>query len=394
MNILYMGYFCNETVFNRLVEVGSHGSHARQQLETKLLAGMMSERGGNTLEMISYLPKIAGVDRTIGEGENYRGIKIQYVWCNKKNPFSVFKAIGKNIKLIKKWAKNKQEKVVLTYSTNPIHVIPLYLLRKKCNIKVITLCSEVSAFRRKVKLNLATCISRKISSMLDNNFDGYILLTPYMNEIVNQKKKPYIVMEGIANEAKDTKKVEKNRAILYAGGLTEDNGIAILLDGFARLKRNDVELWICGEGEMKEQVKKYSRRYGNIRFFGILPNDQVQEMEKSAMLLISPRFTNNEFTKYSFPSKTLEYMSTGTPTILTRLAGIPSEYFDYVYILENETSEGIQQLLDNILEQPSEKLNTLGEKAKAFVLKNKSVDVQAKRILEFMSSFCKNNSVV
>ncbi|MFT4104649.1 MAG: glycosyltransferase [Lacrimispora sp.] len=383
MNILYLGYFCNELFFNQLVNNGSKGSHARQQLEAKLLNGMIKVLNGDKMDIISYLPEVKSMHCDVGE-DAYYDINIKYLWCNKKKINSILKALLKNIYFIAKWSKGKKEKVILTYSANPVHIIPAFLLRRICNIKVVTLCSEVSIYRRKDNINFIGKMSRKISSFLDNSFDGYILLTEGMNEIINKKAKPYLIMEGIAEEQKVFDRVIKKMAILYAGGLTPDNGIEILLEGFLQLDRKDIELWICGDGPLENMVKDYSKMYKNIIFYGIIPNDVVQEMEKEVVLLISPRFSKNEFTKYSFPSKTIEYMSSGTPTVLTCLQGIPDEYFKYTYLLEDETSAGIKCLLEKIFEEDINKREGMGAKAREFVLRNKSSVIQGKRVIHFM----------
>lgn len=60
--------------------------------------------------------------------------------------------------------------------------------------------------------------------------------------------------------------------------------------------------------------------------------------------------------KYSFPSKTMEYMSTGTPVLTTVLPGMPKEYHPYVYLLEEETADAIAEKLGQIFAQPAEAL--------------------------------------
>ena len=52
MDILYLGYFCNEKLFDELVKTGSKSSHARQQLETKLINGIIKRKGNNTLSVV------------------------------------------------------------------------------------------------------------------------------------------------------------------------------------------------------------------------------------------------------------------------------------------------------------------------------------------------------
>lgn len=384
-----MGYFCNEQTFNELVESGSGSSHARQQLETKLLNGLIEEKKDNSIKVISYLPKIKTIYKEKGEKEVYKGIKIRHLWCDKNKLISVFFALKKNIELIKVWASKEGEKVILIYSANPIHIIPAFMLRKKFNLKIVTLCSEISIYRRKDKENIVTKISRQISHFWDGHFNGYILLSKYMNEVVNKKNRPYMIMEGISRDRKFAKNERNNNVVFYAGGLTEDNGIRILLDGFILLKDIQKELWICGDGPLKILVEKYEKKYENIRYLGLIENQRVQEIEEKVGLLIAPRFSGNLFTKYSFPSKTIEYLSSGTPTVLTRLKGIPDEYFSYVYLLEDETARGVCKLLEEIYAQNEKDRLEFARRAQDFVIKTKSERIQARRIWNFLKAIVK-----
>ncbi|MCI9152203.1 glycosyltransferase [Lachnospiraceae bacterium] len=387
MDILYLGYFCNESLFNTLVKKGSNSSHARQQFERKLLCGLKENMKDNSIHIRSYLPLMDRHLRKIN-GENYCGYDIDYMWCEKRIG-GVLNALISNKKYIENWAsRSGGKKVILTYSANPLHCIPAMLLRRKYGYKVVTISSEISVFRRPPKNLILFWIWKKISFYLENNFDAYILLSKYMNNVVNTTNKPYIVMEGFSepeihldNDALTT----KNKMIFfYAGWLSEDNGIKILVEGFRYVTHKDMELWICGGGGLVNYVKEQAEKDPRIKYLGIKPNEEVQRLERKASFLINPRFSNEEYTKYSFPSKTLEYMSTGTPTILTRLKGIPEEYFDYSIVLENESTEGIKSLLENIRRIPYEDYTLLGKRALDFVSKNKTPMIQVRRIMEFV----------
>ena len=382
-----MGYFCNEHLFNQLVEKGSNSSHARQQLENKLLRGLIENLSPkDTLSIISYLPDVLKIKE---REELWNGSMIKYLWCNKKNPISVVKALFKNVINVINWNKGKDSKVIFIYSVNLLHVIPVLVLRKWLKYKVVTLCPEVSVYRKNEKKQVVSLISRKIEHRLDNSFDGYIVLTKYMNEIVNIRNKPYIVMEGIADISTDEYEAQKIKAILYAGGLNKDNGIEILLQAFDELKNVEWELWICGKGELRERVKQVSIANSNIKYYGIIPNEKVLALEKRATLLINPRLTSNTFTRYSFPSKTMEYMASGTATIITRLEGIPEEYFEFVYVWEDETVLGMCNFLKKMFKEDVSRLYQKGKKAQQFVLQNKSVSQQGKCVLEFLSYISK-----
>ena len=80
----------------------------------------------------------------------------------------------------------------------------------------------------------------------------------------------------------------------------------------------------------------------------------------------------------------MEYMVSGTPILTTPLQGMPQEYNDFVYLFKDETIEGMEKTLDYILEKSKEELHEKGLKAKEFVLKNKSNDIQAAKILRLI----------
>ena len=93
---------------------------------------------------------------------------------------------------------------------------------------------------------------------------------------------------------------------------------------------------------------------------------------------------HEEFTKYSFPSKNIEYMASGTPLLTTKLPGMPKEYYPYVFLIENESVEGYAKALERVLAQSDEELYVFGEKAKDFVLEKKNSFEQAKRVIELI----------
>ena len=131
----------------------------------------------------------------------------------------------------------------------------------------------------------------------------------------------------------------------------------------------------------------YIRNINNkkIKFFGVVPNDMVVQEEIKATLLINPRFTNEEYTKYSFPSKNMEYMASGTPTLTTKLPGMPKEYYDYIYTFDQEDVESFKNKLEEILSKPSEELHKKGMDAKEFVLEQKNNVVQARKIIKLIT---------
>jgi glycosyltransferase involved in cell wall biosynthesis len=118
----------------------------------------------------------------------------------------------------------------------------------------------------------------------------------------------------------------------------------------------------------------------------MLLNTEIVDKEMEATLLVNPRPTHEEFVKYSFPSKTMEYMSTGTPVLTTKLPGMPEAYYPHVYFIEQETVDGIIDALRKTLAHSDEALFEKGCKARTFVLESRNNVVQAAKILEMLKN--------
>jgi glycosyltransferase involved in cell wall biosynthesis len=232
-------------------------------------------------------------------------------------------------------------------------------------------------------------LHNSLTSIFMYNYDGYILLTEQMNQVVNIHFKPYLIMEGLVdiNMANTDNKLENKtpeRVLIYAGGIYEKYGVKKLINAFMRLEGDDLRLYIYGPGEMAQDMPEYMKLDNRIIYHGIVPNEQVVNKELEATLLINPRPSIEELSKYSFPSKNMEYMVSGTPLLTTPLPGMPQEYNPYVYIFEDETVEGFYNKLKTLLTKPREELHQFGQSAKKFVLTKKSNYIQTERIIVFL----------
>lgn len=232
---------------------------------------------------------------------------------------------------------------------------------------------------------MVTGVNQKHVKMVESIIDhcaGYVFLTEAMNEKLNLSHKPYVIIEGLCDanmrrfEKKNTE-AKRIRKCMYAGFLDARYGVKMMVDGFILADLPDVELHIFGDGPYAEELVRLTIEHTNVIYHGTVMNDVVVQAELEADLLINPRPTHEEFTKYSFPSKNMEYMATGTPVLTTCLPGMPEEYKQYVYLIEDESVEGISRALMRCLLTNTDEAIELGKKAKMFVLNNKNSVVQA-----------------
>ena len=239
-------------------------------------------------------------------------------------------------------------------------------------------------FEKDQRMPLLTRLATKFMKWSFDNYDKFVFLTEAMN-VVNVHNRPYIVMEGMSDTGMAERQKVLNqsgeRLIMYAGGLHERYGLKQLAEAFMMLKDESLRLVIFGSGPFVEELQnRYCKEDSRIQYMGVVPNNEVVEAELNATLLVNPRPTNEEFTKYSFPSKNIEYMASGTPLLTTKLPGIPKEYFSYVFFIEDETVGGYAKALQDALSHTDAELFSFGEDAKHFVLKKKNNKEQTKRV--------------
>ena len=220
-------------------------------------------------------------------------------------------------------------------------------------------------------------------------FDGFVLLTEAMNPWVNPKGKPYIVAEGQVDAAMSAREnalsgKAPEKIVFYAGMLHAQYGVVTLAEAFMRVNNPSARLLFYGDGDATEQLRTRAAKDTRIELRGVADNETVVREELKATLLVNPRPSGEAFTAYSFPSKNLEYMVSGTPVLTTKLSGMPREYDDYAYLFTNESVEGMANTLEQTLALPREALHEKGQAAKTFVLAKKSNTAQAARVLTLL----------
>ena len=227
-------------------------------------------------------------------------------------------------------------------------------------------------------------IHQHISDKDLQKYDAYITLTESINDAININQKPHIVIEGFA-DSEDVEILEKHENyIMYAGGVYEKYGVKSLVEAFMKIDRKDVDLYIFGEGTYVDELKAICAKNSRIKYMGCISTDAVVKKKKKALLLVNPRPTNEEFSKYSFPSKTIEYLLSGTAVVSTNLPGIPEEYFKYMFKFSDCTTEAIRKDLNWILSQSMTTLVQLGRKGHEYVALKKNNLEMTKKIFKFL----------
>ncbi len=283
--------------------------------------------------------------------------------------------------------KNRKEKKAIIIDGSYVTVLPvLNLVTLFSNTNKIAIICDVYNYMAdvkdaNVKTNLRNMIMNKIMKYQYRQIDGFVFLTKEMSKIPAFKDKPFVVVEGIVDK-EISEKTKFDNYIMYAGALRSEYGVERLIKAFTSLENNDFELLLFGNGNYVSEIKKIASLNKKIKYMGKKSLEEVYEYEKNATLLVNPRFVKDEYTKYSFPSKNLEYMLSGTPLLTGSLPGMPEEYYDYVYLIEDDSVDSLKSALKNILKKPLQELKKNGRKAQKFISTCKNKYVQTKKIIE------------
>lgn len=370
--ILFIGNYTDEATYQIITQQGIRDLSQAARLFQQRLINSLAEQSDD-FRVISVLPTDSRIHLPETITEKKTDIKVVPVANGSVG--SMLQAMKRIRELVKKSGRDTR---VLMYAVNPIALLPLLQMKKRYDLELITICPELPIFRRYRK-TITNRAKRFLLKTLNEKFDKYILFSEPMKDYLPPNRK-YMVIEGFApDNLYEPIKKEKNIA-MYAGGLAADNGIELMLKVAERSESID-ELWICGVGDCRELVENNTSC--KIKYFGRLENFQVIELERKAKVLLNLRNPEDPLTSFSFPSKVLEYMSSGTLVLSTKLNGISKEYYNYIVTVDDYTLEAITDSLEMIFNMNDDKYLEMTKKASEFIKKKTSI-YRIKELLKFV----------
>ena len=389
---LLMGLY-PQAIYDKIVDDSiTMPQYAADALQKSFVVGI-SGKVQTTIINLPYVGSFPNRYRSLFvPGGNFKelGASIRSLrYCNLtyvKNFFRIRKAFY----ALKEWTKeNPKNRTIVIYAIHLPFLIAVTKLKKLVpELKLIQIVPDLPEFMNSKPSRLQSMSYRK-SSDYYSVMDGWILLSKYMADKLNITEKPWRVIEGIYNPM-DTpiNYIEKEKKsvfrIFYGGTLARRYGIMNLVNAVVNSSNKNIELVLCGYGDTSNEITILSQKDSRIKLLGSIPRQEVLKYIRTADLLVNPRTNEGEFTKYSFPSKTMEYLSSGIPTLLYRLPGIPEEYYNYCFSLEKTGVDILQFEIERIAQLPKEYMLELGKKARSFILDMKNPEAQCEKLLSLI----------
>lgn len=283
-----------------------------------------------------------------------------------------------------------EENVVICYETHTPFLMAIASLRRKLS-KACLIVPDLPDFMTERKswwYLWAKKIDKQLIYFAMKSFDCFVLFSPHMKERLKMDRKPWVQIEGIAKDNLNVGKVDKDsfKAILYTGNLGERTGIKDLLDAFQKIESPEYRLWIRGNGEgMKQEIFRRQKDDSRIVYYEPMRKEEILKLQRRATVLVNPIRPSQLQTRYFFPSKTMEYLASGTPTIMYKLDCLPKDYYQHVYFIEEETIDSFKDKLVEICEKDKLELDAFGQSAREFILNEKNPVKQAGKIYELLN---------
>jgi len=167
--------------------------------------------------------------------------------------------------------------------------------------------------------------------------------------------------------------------VCYAGKMSEDRGIKLLLDATKILP----DYYFMFVGETKKEIVSwhtYINNSKNVKFIGFVPPKEVAKYLKMADILVAPYTTKIPTFNVASPLKVFEYMAMGKSTVMSNLPTIQEVATDgYDAILVEPDS--VRGLVDGLRRAQDHEMLHIGTNARK-TMEQYTWQVRAQRILD------------
>ena len=229
------------------------------------------------------------------------------------------------------------------------------------------------------------------SSLLDSvlyksikSFDAFVNITENIEKELATNK-PVLIINGFLDiDINNNISFVKHNPFrfAYAGAISRANGIDRLIDTFKELP--DYELYLFGLVTDKGILNNITK---NIHYFGNIYSKDLNNHMKEIDCLINPRPSNLEYTLYSFPSKTFEYIKYRKPIISTKLKCYSNELMNHFYLLEEENIDMMKQSIINIANNNESELYRKVLEMNIYANSEYSIKKNANKLFNWINSF-------
>lgn len=170
----------------------------------------------------------------------------------------------------------------------------------------------------------------------------------------------------------------------FMGALEPYNGVDLLLTMLEQNPDLDLAVVIAGRGSRERAVMEAARSDPRIHFRGYLDASEVLAAYAECDALLNLRLSETFRMRHFFPSKLIEYLSTGVIVLSTPTAHAHAEFRDCVVTIGSESVEGLVEALRTLIELPFGQRRAMGAIARDRVLSTRTWPALGVKVAAFI----------
>jgi len=388
MNILFLTSSTSEKVFNELCEFSDvKPNPSNQNFYHRLIHSLAMY---NDVSVISHRPSVNARGK-VNTGRYYdEEEQVKYYYTSSK-PSKLYKIFSEKNEII-----NVSYKTILNWPVREFIIIvdPLrrnltkaaLRLKRRFGVPCIGMLTDNPKNLSKQKLSLSNQIIKNTK-----DFDGFLALSDGLIKAYEASEKPHYIFEGLVEDIPEYRKEPIGEYFAFAGALYERYGVKNLVEAFGQVNTTN-KLVIMGSGPLKNYINQKAEEDPRILYLSQIPKNRVFAIEQHAIANINPRIFNETLDAESVPSKVLEYISSGRPTISTMHSKLFSIFPNDIYWVKDDSINALKEAMELVLKEKNADRNLKALTAKNKVYDMYSVAVQGESITHFLKSFKTSNS--
>lgn len=282
-----------------------------------------------------------------------------------------------------------EKKYIVIYAPHtPFLAAASYAKKKDRRIKICLIVPDLPQSQYLYPGNsfiykIAKRLDIKRFDKLNKNMDSYFILTEQMKYKLKTGTRPTVVSPGIIT--KDMlcfQDIRRENTVVYTGSLRERENVIHIVEAFRKIKDESVKLQICGDGDQAPYIRDIQREDPRIEYLGIVSQKKAREIIRKASVLVSARVNDGEYTKYSFPSKIIEYLASGNPVVAYPLNGMEGDVKNLLICPEDKSITSLQNAIERALYMSDDERDDRRKMCFQYLLENLESETLVKKIIE------------
>ncbi|WP_127347772.1 hypothetical protein [Pseudidiomarina mangrovi] len=232
----------------------------------------------------------------------------------------------------------KRPNLIVLYNLYFFSNVLVLILSKFFRIKTILIVQDFSVGN---SFKIQKRLHDHLAAFNVKYFSCVISVSQHMARYFNVPGNKSLVFQGELEPLKQVKKTEQARKsavkIILAGALEKHNGVDVFIDNLQRIKFN-FQAEIYGDGNLRDYVVEKCSRDSRINYMGTVSKKELDYLQREADFNCCFRFSIGLAERFFFPSKFFSVNSFPGFVLVNGFAGLPKEYLDIGFIVENDFS--------------------------------------------------------